>query len=77
MSWNSKEPRWHGENKPKGNPRLSVINGQEFDLISYGEGGDDLPHPKCDDCGVQRGSLHQFGLRPGAAPALWEPSDHV
>ena len=61
MSWNSKEPRWHGQNKPKGNPHQFVINGQEFDRVAYGAGADDLSFPKCDDCGVPRGSLHQLG----------------
>jgi hypothetical protein len=61
MSWNDKEPRWHGANKPEGNPRQFIINGQEFDRVPYGEGSDDLKFPKCDDCGVPRGSLHQLG----------------
>jgi len=61
MSWNSKEPRWHGDNKPAQNPTQFIINGQEFERIAYGSGADDLKHPKCGDCGVRRGSLHQIG----------------
>src|SRR5690348_9446001 len=61
MSWNSKEPRWHGANKPKRNPRTFVINSQEYDRVSYGQGPDDFDHPKCDDCGVARGAVHKLG----------------
>ena len=61
MSWNSKEPRWQGGNKPRENPRCFVINGQEFNRVPYGAGPDDLDLPKCDDCGVVKGRLHQIG----------------
>jgi hypothetical protein len=61
MSWNEKEPRWHGDRKPSRNPTQLVINGEEFDRISYGSGEDDLDMPNCDDCGVRRGALHLIG----------------
>jgi hypothetical protein len=61
MSWNAKEPRWHGKNRPAVQPTQLVINSQEYDRTAYGEGEDDLSHPKCDDCGVPRGSLHKLG----------------
>jgi hypothetical protein len=61
MSWNSKEPRWHGGNIPKVPPKSFVINGTEFDRVPYGEGEDDLDFPACDDCGVRRGKLHLLG----------------
>jgi hypothetical protein len=61
MSWNSKEPRWHGDQKPRIEPVQFGINSQEFDRITYGEGSDDLDHARCDDCGVARGQLHKIG----------------
>ena len=61
MSWNSKEPRWHGSMRPKVAPVQFIINSQEFDRVPYGEGADDLHTPKCDDCGVLRGKLHLIG----------------
>ncbi len=61
MSWNSKEPRWHGDKKPAKEPLSFVINGQEYDRVRYGSGSDDLSSPTCDDCGVLRGSIHQIG----------------
>ncbi|HAF15786.1 MAG TPA: hypothetical protein DHU55_14255 [Blastocatellia bacterium] len=61
MSWNSKEPRWHGKNKPAGNPSRFVINSEEYQRIPYGQGEDDLDSPTCDDCGARRGSLHVIG----------------
>lgn len=39
-----------------------VINGQEFERVPYGDGLDDLPQPKCDDCGVLRGRIRQDRL---------------
>src|SRR5438128_2036673 len=61
MSWNSKEPRWHGGKEPKGKPLFFVIHSQECARVPYGEHPDDLHFPKCDDCGVPRGQLHQLG----------------
>jgi hypothetical protein len=61
MAGNTKEPRWHGENKPRTNPSQFVINSQEYDRIANGQSDDDLSHPKCDDCGVARGQLHFIG----------------
>ena len=61
MSWNSKEPRWHGEKMPKKNPVQFVINGQEFERVLYGKAADDMETPRCDDCGVARGNLHEIG----------------
>jgi hypothetical protein len=61
MAWNTKEPRWHGENNPRDNPLQFVINSQEYDRVAYGRGEDDLSTPTCDDCGVTRGALHLIG----------------
>jgi hypothetical protein len=61
MSWNAKEPRWHGEKQPKEIPSKFIINGEEYDRVAYGDGEYDLQHAKCDDCGVARGSLHLLG----------------
>ncbi len=61
MSWNAKEPRWHGEKKPRMAPKRFTINSEEYDRIPYGSGPDDLDHPTCDDCGVVRGRLHAIG----------------
>ena len=61
MNWNSKEPRWHGSKRPKVAPVRFIINSREFDRIPYGQHEDDLRLPKCDDCGVPRGKLHQIG----------------
>ncbi|MBS0656792.1 MAG: hypothetical protein JSR82_00935 [Verrucomicrobia bacterium] len=61
MSWNSKEPRWHGENRTNADPASFVINGVEFDRLRYGEGEDDSDLPTCDDCGVPRGRRHVLG----------------
>jgi len=52
---------WHGEKRPKVEPRVFVISGQEYDRVRYGEGEEDLAHAKCDDCGVIRGALHRIG----------------
>ena len=38
-----------------------MINGEEFDSITYGSGSDDLDTPTCDDCGARRGALHKIG----------------
>lgn len=61
MSWNYKEPRWCGSKRPRTNPTHFIINSREFDRLPYGSGEDDLDCPKCDDCGVLRGKLHQIG----------------
>lgn len=61
MSWNSKEPRWHGDKKSNAKPLFFIINSQEFARLPYGEHEDDLKFPTCDDCGVRRGDLHQLG----------------
>ena len=62
MSWKEpKESRWHGSKRLKVAPVQFVINSQEFDRIPYGEHEDDLDRPKCDDCGVPRGKLHEIG----------------
>jgi hypothetical protein len=61
MSWNSDEPRWRGNNRPKIEPTQFIINSQEFDRCAYGAHADDLDFPTCDDCGVRRGKLHQLG----------------
>ena len=61
MSWNEREPRWHGSKRPGENPRCFVIMGVEFDRLPYGSGEEDLDLPKCDDCGVPRGALHELG----------------
>ncbi|PYK72252.1 MAG: hypothetical protein DME44_05035 [Verrucomicrobia bacterium] len=61
MCWNSKEPRWHSKNRRGENPTQFVINSQEYDRVRYGDGGDDLHLPSCDDCGVPRGVLHKIG----------------
>ena len=61
MSWNSKDPRWHGAKRPRVNPTGFVINSQEFDRVRYGDHEDDLDHAKCGDCGMARGQLHQIG----------------
>ncbi len=61
MSWNAKEPRWHGKQKRSDRPTQFVINSQEYDRIPYGDGPDDLSFPKCDDCGVPRDTLHTLG----------------
>jgi hypothetical protein len=61
MSWNDKEPRWHGDKRPAKNLTHFVINGVEYERVPYGSGADDLKFPTCDDCGVQRGSLHEIG----------------
>jgi hypothetical protein len=52
---------WHGDKEPKVEPVRFSIQGQEFDRVRYGEGADDLDHPKCDDCGVLRRKLHLLG----------------
>ena len=77
MSWNDKEPRWHGDRQPAKNPAHFVINGVEYERVRYGGHADDLQFPKCDDCGVPRGSLHDIELRSGAMPALWWSSNHL
>jgi hypothetical protein len=61
MSWNDQKPRWHGRKWPRTAPVQFVINSQEFDRVPYGDGEEDLPQPRCDDCGVARGKLHQLG----------------
>jgi hypothetical protein len=61
MHSNSQEPRWHGENKPNGNPREFVINSQEYDRIPYGDGQDDLDLTNCGGCEVLQGSIHKLG----------------
>lgn len=38
MSWNSKEPRWQGANKPRIASTQFVINSSEFDRIPDGQG---------------------------------------
>ncbi len=38
MSWNAKEPRWHGKQKRSDRPTQFVINSQEYDRIPYGDG---------------------------------------
>ena len=61
MSWGEPKSRWQGAKKPKVEPVRFSIGGQDFDRIPYGEGEEDLPHPKCDDCGAARGRLHVIG----------------
>jgi hypothetical protein len=61
MSWREIKHRWKGDKKPKVEPRRFSISGQEFDRIAFGDGEEDLPGPKCDDCGAQRGALHKLG----------------
>jgi len=68
MPTNSQEPRWHGENKPQGNPVEFVINSQEYDRIPYGEGQDDLDDPECNGCGVPQGGLHKLGCQREPCP---------
>jgi len=61
MDWNHKEARWHGNKRPRIEPVKFSIGGQDYDRVRYGEGEDDLAFPKCDDCGVKRGAIHQVG----------------
>ena len=61
MDWNHKEARWHGNKRPRIEPVKFSIGGQDYDRVRYGEGEDDLAFPKCDDCGVKRGAIHQIG----------------
>ena len=61
MDWNHKEARWHGDKRPRIEPVKFSIGGQDYDRVRYGEGEDDLAFPKCDDCGVKRGAIHQIG----------------
>jgi hypothetical protein len=61
MSWNAKQPRWHGDKKPAQEPTQFAVNGQEFARIAYGSGTDDSNQSTCDDCGTRRGSLHLIG----------------
>jgi hypothetical protein len=61
MSWGEPKARWHGDKRPKVEPRQFSISGQIYKRIPFGAGEEDLPHPKCDDCGVSRGVIHRIG----------------
>jgi hypothetical protein len=68
MPRNSQDPRWHGENKPQGNPHEFVIDSQEYDRIPYGDGQDDLDDAECEGCGVAQGALHKLGCQREPCP---------
>jgi hypothetical protein len=38
-----------------------IINSQGYERIRYGNEANPLKQPKCDDCGVPRGSFHLLG----------------
>jgi hypothetical protein len=61
MSWRELKHRWKGKKEPRVAPVRFIINGQDYDRVRYGDGADDLKHPKCDDCGVLCGVLHELG----------------
>jgi hypothetical protein len=61
MSGSNWQEGWQRDFKQSQAVTRFVINSQEHERIRYGNEEDALKQPKCDDCGVPRGTFHLLG----------------
>jgi hypothetical protein len=61
MSGSNWQEDWQRDFKHAQTVTRFVINSQEFNRICHGSEECALKQPKCDDCGVPRGTFHLLG----------------